>query len=103
MIELSDVELLVRGWKESGRRLRVKLESDEFVILATCTSYDVNAGHVTLQAGKHNSLELNLENFAFDFLDADPADNTLSTGETIESAIVGASSWGRLFLVLLKY
>lgn len=104
-LSISDVPLLLRGWLDEARRLRVVARLGLLDFSAFCTVASVNDDSFALTIGgdDKNMVGFPLDRWRFAFMDAPPKDNEI-LGETIESAILGVHADTRLtlFLFLLE-
>ena len=93
MISPNEVALLLNGWKEEKRRLRIILRAGWFDFSAFCFVHEANAGgaNFTLDDDGFNMFGFAFEGWVFDFADPPSDDKALGVGATIESAICGAS------------
>jgi hypothetical protein len=102
MIPIPEVSLLLRGWAEEKRRLRVIARLGGIDFSAFCRVQDVNADGFALVIGSdgRDMIGFLFEGWVFDFSDAPPADNEV-LGEPMESAIIGSWKGFELFIFLL--
>ena len=94
MILPNEVALLLRGWGEEKRRLRIVLRAGWFGISTFCFVCDANAGGATFLLGEEprNTFDFSFENWIFEFAELPNGDKTPGIGARIKSAICGAST-----------
>jgi hypothetical protein len=105
MIPMADVGLLLRGWRDSKRTLRVigRLGVGDFS--AFCKVLEVNDDGFSLVIGNDglNMIGFLFDGWVFDFTDPPAnADRSLPVGGRIESAIAGAKRGLTLLILLLE-
>ncbi len=105
LLPIPDVPLLLRGWRDDNRRLRVVAKLGLVDFSAFCRVASSNEDSFALAIGNdaRDMIGFSLKLWRFAFMDAPPNDNEI-LGETIESAILGVHSDTRLtlFLFLLE-
>jgi hypothetical protein len=104
MIPTSEIALLLRGWRDSKRRLRVVALLDSVHLASYCMVSEVKESSfsVILDADGRNMVEFFFEGWVFDFTEAPPDGEELLMGGIIESSIVGLRSGYKLMLLLLE-
>lgn len=104
MIPTPEIALLLRGWMDSKRRLRVIVPAGLVHFSAYCRVFDVNEDGFSMTIGDEgrNMVGFLFEGWVFEFTDAPPDSEELLVGGKIESAIVGARRGLTLTLLLLK-
>jgi hypothetical protein len=107
MIPAAEVALILRGWRDSNRRLRVIARLNGADFSAFCRVYDATDDGFSLVIGsdKRDMIGFLFDGWGFDFSDALAGDDSSVLGEKTESAIVG-SDWNErnrsLLLMLLR-
>lgn len=105
MIPTTDVALLLRGWRDSKRTLRIVGRLGVADISAFCKVFDVNDDGFSFVIGSEalNMIGFLFEGWVFDFTDPPAeADRLLPVGGKIESAIVGVKRGLSLLILLLE-
>jgi hypothetical protein len=104
MVSSSEVSLLLHGWADAGRRLRVIAREGIFDFSAYCLVRDVNEAGVTLQIGEDslNLISLDFRDFFFEFTDAPPDDDKLGVPGRIESGVLGLRGERSIWFFLLR-
>lgn len=104
MIPAPEIALLLRGWRDDKRRLRVILPAGLVHLSAYCRVFDVNEDGFSVTIGDEgrNMAGFLFEGWAFDFADAPPDSEELLVGGEIESAIVGVRAGLTITLLLLR-
>jgi hypothetical protein len=109
MISLGEALLVLRGWCERKRPLRVQVESPETMFSAFCTLYKVEGETVNFWIGaiaSGNGISFSLTGCRFDFGDvpADAPDAVIPVlGGTVESGLMGTRGTDfKIAIMLLK-
>lgn len=91
MTPVPKIAFLLRGWRDSERRLRVIALTDSVQLSAYCTLFDVDEDGFSMVIGAdgRNMVRFLFEGWSFDFKDAPPDSEALLIGGKIESAVVG--------------
>jgi hypothetical protein len=102
LMGVPDVPLLLRGWAEERRRLRIvaRLGLVDFSALCRISSVAEDSFALVIGSDLRDVIGFKLEGWIFAFTDAPPKDNEMF-GETIESAILGIREGLSLFIFLL--
>jgi hypothetical protein len=103
MIPIPEVALILRGWAEDKRRLRVIARFGVADFSAYCVVREANEQSFSLFVGDDplNMFGLYFDGWVFDFGDAPPDAEGLPIGGKVESAIVGGRRGSHLWLMLL--
>src|SRR5260370_3147888 len=103
MIPISEAILVLRGWAENRRRLRLIFKSSTIRLSVFCTVYDAQGEQVALaiEGGENNAAEFVLRGCKFGF--TDPPDHApgLPIGGRVESAIFANGRYFHLNVFLL--
>jgi hypothetical protein len=91
MIPLSEISLILRGWSEEERRIRVLGDFGSANFSAFCGVVRADESTVDFMVGGNplNVFRLNLADWVFDFADAPQDEKSLGVLGSIESSIVG--------------
>lgn len=91
MIPLPEISLLLRGWAEDERRIRIlgRFGSADFSAFCGVVRADETTADFVVGGNPLNAFRLNLADWLFDFTDAPPDDKSLGVLGSIESSIVG--------------
>jgi len=103
MMLLNDGMLLLRGWFDDARDLRVRIESDKLRIVATCTIYKIEEeAHVAFQISESDYFECSFKGCSVNFGDAKKGFKELPLGLTAESAVIATREGFEALIVLLE-
>lgn len=94
--------LVLKGWQEDSRRLRVEVETSDLRTVFTCTISTISEAHVVFYAADANYLEMSLADCTFDFGDAKESNRQMAIGETAESALSAIRERFHLIVVALE-
>ena len=100
-ISVSDFVLLLRGWRDTRRRLRVVLKNPIVSFGVFCTVYDArDSGDFSIAITDSSMIGVSLRGCACGFLDA-PPDGEPVMGEAVESGLVAVRPDFELAIMLL--
>jgi hypothetical protein len=100
-ISASDFTLLLRGWRDTKRRLRVVLKNPLVSFGVFCTVYDArDNGDFSIAVTESSMIGVSLNGCVFGFLDAAP-DGEPVLGEKVESGLVAVRPDFELAIMLL--
>lgn len=105
MIPKTEVELLLRGWHESKRRLRVTARFGDLIFSGFCRVYEVTSDGVCFDIGcdERDKIAFVFDGWAFEFSDPPPeGDRILPVGGKVESVIVWVKPKDSLTVMLLE-
>jgi hypothetical protein len=88
MIERGEAVLVLRGWAEAKRRLRVIVRGRDVIFSAFCTVQSATDTSVLFECGPDNMVEFFFLDCICDFSDANPKSSGLPVGGKIESCII---------------
>jgi len=98
----ADGILILKGWAEDARRLRVEAETPDLRIVATCTIYTIKDAHIAFHILGSDYFELSLVGCKLNFGDAEESTKRMPIGETAESAVIAMRDGLKLTVVLLE-
>lgn len=103
MIPTTEVALILRGWRDSERRLRVVARLGGIDFSAFCRVFDATEDGFAFVVGEdsRDMIGFLFDEWGFDFGDAPEEDKSRVLGEITESAIVGSKAGMSLFIMLL--
>jgi hypothetical protein len=99
---LNEGMLLLKGWFEENRVLRVSVESGNLRIVTTCTIYKIEKAHIAFHISESDYFECSLAGCAFNFADAKEDAKEMPVGLTAESAILAVRDGFKALIVLLE-
>jgi hypothetical protein len=94
--------LLLRGWFEESRSLRVEVETPNLRILATCKIYRIEDEHIAFHISGHDYFEFSLSHCSMSFGDAKRSANEMPIGRTAESAVMAERDGFKAIIILLR-
>jgi hypothetical protein len=104
-IDFNGFRLLLRGWRDSGSRLRVAFKSSALEFSAFCAVIDVRDDLIAFWIGEEaakNAVEFKVRNCLFVFRDVPATEARLPLGVEMESAIEAVRDDFALLIMLLK-
>lgn len=104
-IDFEGFTLLLRGWRDSGSRLRVAFKSSALEFFAFCAVIDVRDDLIGFWIGDEdakNAVEFKVRDCLFAFRDVPPNEARLPLGVEMESAIEAVRDDFALLIMLLK-
>ena len=106
MTDWNDVALVLRGWLDDGRRLRVRVKAERIdgTFLCKLRRVDADEGEITLFADEGNLsfvLDFILDGCFFEFKDVPERVRESVVDERLESAVF-VTGWVDLAIVVLE-
>jgi hypothetical protein len=99
---LNDGMLILKGWLEDERTLRVCVVSDKSRIVATCTIYKIEEAHIAFHISESDYFEFSLAGCELNFGDAKESAKEMPIGLMAESAIKASRAGFEALIVLLE-
>lgn len=99
---LAEVMLVLKGWMDDSRSVRVDVTSSDLHIVATCKIYKIVNEHIAFHIASSDYFEFTLEDCRASFGDAKDETKEMPIGRTAESAVIAKRNNFKALIVLLK-
>jgi hypothetical protein len=99
---LNEGMLILKGWLDDERALRVRVESGKLRIVTACTIYKIKEAHIAFHISESDYFECSLADCVFNFGDAQEDAKEMPIGLTAESAILATREGFEAMIVLLE-
>lgn len=98
----NDKMLVLRGWRDDSRSLRVDVKSSDLHIVASCTIYKIEDELIAFHISDYDYFEMSLADCSMSFGDAKDSAKDMPIGRTAESAIIAQRDGFKAIIVLLQ-